>query len=170
MPGLLTGALTALLSEAVRQWLTASARRTRARRSAGVTIHPVTLAGRLIFDAAILIMGGLAVLVVYHREDWRIAALVGAFALLCLFAYPGPIVVDPRAGVRMRRWYGRTVEIVWRDVVELRGIDPLGQSTLISRSGRKIVHTSLHADGDGFCREVRAHAPLTRAPAAAAPV
>lgn len=154
----LTGGLTALLAEA-RQGLGASAARARARRAGGVTIYPLTLAGRLVFDAAILLMAGLAALVLYHGDDWRVAALLAAFVALCVFAYPGDVVVDPAVGVRTRRWYTQPIVIGWHDVAELKTGDQLGQSTVVSVSGRTIVHTSLHADREGFCRDVRRYGP-----------
>ena len=159
--GFLSAALTALLSEFTRQWLTASANRARARHSGGTTIYRLTLAGRLIIDAAILLMAGLAALVLYHGEDWRIALLLGGFVALCVFAYPGDVIVEASTGVRTRRWYGAAVKIAWRDVADLKGSDQLGQVTLVSVSGRRIVHTSLHADGPGFRREIQRHARLT---------
>jgi hypothetical protein len=154
MSGLLAAALTAILSEGVRQALTASARCTRARRAGAATIYRVTPAGRFVFDAAIVIMGGLACLVVYHGDDWRIAALLGGFTLLCVLAYPGDVVIDPATGIRTRRWYGRPVAIAWHEVADVRSVDQIGQTTVVGVSGRKIVHTSLHADGAGFCRDV----------------
>lgn len=156
--GVLTGAATVLVAEVVRQVLTVSAARSRARRTAGLTIYPLTLAGRLVFDAAILIMGGLAAIVLYAGDDWRIAALLGGFTLLCVFAYPGDVVVDAAFGVRTRRWYGRAVAMAWHDVAELRRADGIGQTTLIATGGRKIVHTSFHADGPGFSAEVQRYA------------
>jgi len=159
--GFLSAALTALLAEITRQSLTASATRARARRAGRITIYRLTFAGRLVIDAAILLMAGLAALVVYHGEDWRIAAMLGGFAALCVFAYPGDVVVDPGAGVRTRRWYGRAVQIAWYDVAELKGADQLGQLTLVSVTGQQIVHTSLHSDGPGFRRDIETYARLT---------
>jgi hypothetical protein len=158
--GFVAAGMTAIAGEVARQSLTTSAARARARRAGGATVYRVTLAGRFVFDAAIVIMAGLAALVVYHGEDWRIAALLGGFVMLCVFAYPGAIVVDA-TGVRTRRWYGRPVRIAWPEVAELTQQDRVGQTTLVSYSGRSIVHTSLHADGAGFRREVTARARLT---------
>ncbi len=154
----MAAAVTAVLGEAARQALSASAAHSRAKRSAGVTIYRLTLPGRLVIDAAILIMGGLAVIVLAHGDSPWIAAMLGAFVALCVLAYPGDVIVDPAFGIRTRRWYGRAVAIAWQDVAELKNQDQVGQTTVISFSGRHIVHTSLHADGAGFRREVRRYA------------
>jgi hypothetical protein len=156
-----TAVMTALVGELARRTLMASAARARARRVAGATLYRVTLIGHLIFTAAILVMGSLAAFVLYDGDDWRIAALLGGFVALCLFAYPGAIVVEPSRGVRTRRWYGHPVCIAWHDVAELRPMDQVGQVVVISHSGRQIIHTSLHADDPGFRREVTYYARLT---------
>ena len=157
----LTAVITAFVGEFARQTLMASAARARARRVEGATDYRVTLIGRLIFGAAILLMGSLAAIVIYHGEDRRIAALLAGFVLLCLFGYPGDIVVDPARGVRTQRWYGRPTVIAWHEVADLRAMDRVGQSVVVSHSGRQIVHSSLHADDPGFRREVRYYARLT---------
>jgi hypothetical protein len=154
-------ALTAFAGEIARQVLTAWAARTRARRSTGITTYQVTLVGRFIIDAAIVIMGGLAVVVLYNGDSAWIAAMMGGFTALCVFAYPGPIVVDPASGLRTRRWYGAAVRIAWHEVAELKNQDQVGQTTVISVSGRQIVHTSLHADSAGFRHDVQRYARLT---------
>ena len=156
-----TAVITALAGEFARRTLMASAAHARARRVGGATIYRVTLIGRLIFNTAVLVMGSLAGLVLYDGDDWRIAALLGAFVALCLFAYPGAIVVEPSRGVQTRRWYGRPLVIAWHDVAELRAMDQVGQCVVVSHSGRQIVHTSLHADDPGFRREVTYYARLT---------
>jgi len=153
--------MTALVGEIARRTLMASSARARSRRVAGATVYRVTLVGRLIFNAAILLMGTLAAIVIYHGDDWRIAALLGAFVMLCVLAYPGDIVIEPARGVRTRRWYGRPVAIAWDEVAELRAMDQVGQCVVVSHSGRQIVHTGLHADDAGFRREVTYYARLT---------
>jgi len=159
MAGALTGAVTVLLAEIVRQVSTLTAARARARRSGDLTIYALTPAGRLVFGAAILIMGGLAALVIYHGEARPIAALLAGFTLLCVLAYPGAIVVDPAFGVRTRRWYGRPGAIAWYELAKLHRAEGIGQTTIVSTDGRKIVHTSLHADSAGFCAQVARCAP-----------
>jgi hypothetical protein len=159
MTTFLTAAVTALVAELARQILAASAGRARARRAGAAAIYRLTIAGRLVIDAAILLMGGLAYLVVANGEDWRIAALLGGFTALCVFAYPGAIVVDPVQGLQSKRWYSRPVEMAWIEVSEMRCADLVGQTTIASSNGRTIVHTSLHADSAGFRRDVLRYAP-----------
>ena len=159
--GFVAAALTAVCGEVARQALAASAAHTRATRASGVTVYRLTIPGRVIIDAAILMMATLAALVLYHGEDWRIAAMLGAFVALCVFAYPGAVIVDAGTGIRTRRWYGGTVRIAWHDVAELKRQDQVGQTTVVGHSGRQIVHTSLHADRDGFRGEVERYARLT---------
>jgi hypothetical protein len=157
---LLPAAITAFVGEIARQVLMASAARARARRQGATAVYRVTLVGRLVFDAAILVLGGLAAIVIYQGDDWRIAALLGGFAMLCVFGYPGPVVLDSR-GLQTRRWYGRPVRIEWHDVADMRVQTEVGQTTVVSRDGHFIVHTSLHADSLGFRAEVRWRAQLT---------
>ena len=154
-------AMTAFVGEIARQTLMASSARARARRSGRTTVYRLTRMGRFVFGAAILLMSTLAGLVLYHGEDWRIAALLGGFVALCVFAYPGDVIVDPATGVRTRRWYGATVRIAWHEVADLRLQDQVGQTTVVSVGGRQIVHTSMHVDRAGFRRAVTCYARLT---------
>jgi hypothetical protein len=159
--------LTAVLGETLRQLLFSSARRARARRTVGVSTYDVTLSGRLIFSGAIVILGGLMVVVLIRGDDWRVTLLLAPFLLLCLLGLPGSIRVDA-VGVSTGRWYGRRTRIAWREVIDVRGPDAAGQVFVIGANGQRIVHTGLHAGAAEFYRDVMRHArvsPVRIAPA-----
>jgi hypothetical protein len=160
-PDAIAAGLTVVLGESLRQLLFSSAARARARRTAGSTIYDVTLAGRLIFTAAIVIIGGLIVAVLVDGDDWRITLLLAPFLVLCLAGIPGSIRVDPANGVSTRRWYGRTRRIAWREVIDVRGPDGIGQVIVSGANGQKIVHTGLHAGAAAFRRQVLQYARVS---------
>jgi hypothetical protein len=152
--------VTAILGEIARRLVVGASRRSRARRAAGASVYPISWMGYTISAAAIALLVGLAIAAQMDGADWRIAAILGAFAVLCLAGFPGPIVVDPVKGISAQRWYGRPKQIGWYDVAKLLGPDDLGQFILVSNDGRKIVHSGLHADGPGFRDEVLGQARM----------
>src|SRR5262249_47292440 len=115
--------------------------------------YGLTIAGRLIFAGAIVILGGLIVIVLVRGDDWRITLLLAPFLLLCVFGLPGSIRVDA-VGVSTRRWDGRPTRIAWREVIDVGGPDAAGQVIVTGANGQKIVHTGLHAGAAGFYRDV----------------
>lgn len=158
--GFAAAGAAAVIGEYLRQLLFGSAARARARRAAGIRIYDVTLAGRLLFAAAVLIFAGLIAIIVIDGDDWRITLLLWPFLLLCVFALPGPIRVDA-TGLDTRRWYGPHTRIPWREVIDVRGPDGLGQVIVIGANGQKIVHIGLHAGAQAFYHDVMTYARVS---------
>lgn len=151
---MLRDTLAAVIGLFVLQALIALAGRARAKTAGGQTIYDVIWTGKLIFFAAIVILGGLPVALLLRGDDWTVVALLLPFFLLAVLGLPGPIVVDPAAGVSTRRWYGRAKRIAWNEVARLNWSKELQQTVVVSTQGHKIVHTAFHADRDGFRQQV----------------
>jgi hypothetical protein len=155
--GYVAAGVTAVIGEYARQALFASAARARARRSQGTTTYDVTRASRAVFVLAAIIFGGLIVAILVNGDDWRLTLLLAPFLLLCVLAPPGPIRVDA-AGISTRRWYTRETRILWRELIEVRGPDRLGQVFVRGGNGQEITHTGLHAGAVEFHRHVMRYA------------
>jgi hypothetical protein len=147
-------ALVAILGVVVLQLLIAIAGRARATLKHGRSVYGVILPGKIVFAAAILILGGLPIVVLLRGDDWRIIVLLLPLFLLCILALPGPIVVDPAAGISTRRWYGRAKRIKWDEIERMDWTTEMQQTVVIGTRGQKIIHTGFHSSHDDFLQQI----------------
>ncbi|HVX57990.1 MAG TPA: hypothetical protein VHA37_09800 [Candidatus Saccharimonadales bacterium] len=84
-------------------------------------------------------------------------------ALTLLFSAPRMIVLNEE-GMAQNRWYGPKKFIPWNDIAKIETGRGGGAVTITSRSGIKVIHSSLLADRQRFMQESFTIAKITSRP------
>lgn len=154
---MVSGSLIRSVIALVFAWLWKSAAKEKPRIEPGRQIFPSTRGIRIFSVVSGIAFVEIAIWSAYTvskpEESWVPYLFLG-FAVLAIFSSP-PVLTLEVDGISSRTWFGRRKKIRWEDIASLYYNTGNNHFTVRDNAGRKITHSGLNADPEGFRNEVR---------------